>query len=65
MGARTDEPAGRTPGRIEAEISNIVAARQLAEDLGHHNIAALLRTATDLSLDDLNTLNNTREGTCT
>ncbi|MGW9299625.1 hypothetical protein ACWHA3_02205 [Streptomyces cyaneofuscatus] len=59
MAARTTEPAGRTPGRIQAEIRSTAAARRLAEDHGRHDIAAFLRTATDLGLDELNAQNNT------
>ncbi|MGC4925580.1 hypothetical protein [Streptomyces sp. DT117] len=59
MASRTDKPAGRTPGRIEDEIRSATTARRLAEDHGRDDIAAFLRTATDLGLDDLNTLKNT------
>ncbi|MYW33602.1 hypothetical protein [Streptomyces sp. SID2119] len=54
MGARTDEPVGRTPTRIQDEIRSAATARRLAEDHGHRDIAEFLRTATDIGLDDLN-----------
>lgn len=59
MTAASNPPAGRTLDKIRAEISNTATARRLAEDHGRDDIAAFLRTATDLSLDDLNARKNT------
>lgn len=59
MASRAGEPAGRTVGRIQDELRSTATARRLAEDHGRHDIAAFLRTATDISLDDLNALNDT------
>ncbi|MEU0160188.1 hypothetical protein ABZ154_15440 [Streptomyces sp. NPDC006261] len=59
MGASTGEPAERTPARVEREIRSAATARRLAEGDGHHDIAAFLRTAIDIGLDELNDLNNT------
>lgn len=59
MGACPGEAAERTPARVVHEITSITPGRQLAEDHGRHDIAAFLRQATDLGLDELNALNNT------
>lgn len=59
MGARISEPAGRTPSRIQDEIRSAAKARRLAEDNGRDDIAVFLRTATDISLDDLNAQKST------
>lgn len=58
MGAHTDKRAVRTLGLIEAELRSAATARRLAEDDGLHDIAALLGAATDLGLDELNSLKN-------
>ncbi|MCX4605459.1 hypothetical protein OG402_33880 [Streptomyces anulatus] len=59
MGAWSGEAAERTPARVEHEINSITPGRRLAEDHGRHDVAAFLRQATDLGLDELNALNNT------
>ncbi|MFD3741065.1 hypothetical protein [Streptomyces sp. NPDC058629] len=56
MASRTGEPAGRTPSRIQDEITKSNHARHLAEDHGRHDIAGFLRQAADLGLDELNAL---------